>query len=234
VSEAGRATVAGWLRLLTFTSTAEELRAISWRGWLGPALVATWLAGIGRYWDHPSASLPQMFGVGSVSYVFGLGALLFIVILPLRPRRWGYLRTVTFVALTAPPALLYAIPVERWLSMEAAIRVNAWFLAVVAAWRVLLLLWLLRRSAELTWPRTLIGALVPLCVIVVTLYALNLEKAVFEIMGGFRTKTPNDGAYAILFMLTALSFYAAVPLLLAYLVLVIMARLDALDETAEP
>jgi hypothetical protein len=50
-----------WGRYLLFLATREELAAFSWRTWLGPALVATWLAGMGRYWDHPSASLLQMF-----------------------------------------------------------------------------------------------------------------------------------------------------------------------------
>jgi|GEM_PF-4987218 len=43
---------------------------------------------------------------------------------------------LAFVTLTAPPALLYAIPVERFMTPSAASVTNAWFLAVVAAWRV--------------------------------------------------------------------------------------------------
>lgn len=224
--------MATWVRYLFFMADREELATLSWRKWLGPALIATWLAGMGRYWDHPSAQLLQMFGVGSVVYVFVLGTLLWAVIAPLRPRRWGYLQTVTFVSLTAPPALLYAIPVERWLTMDAAIVTNAWFLAVVAAWRVVLLVTVLRRYGGLTWPRTIIGCLLPLSAIVAVLFVLNLEKAVFEIMGGFRQPTANDGAYAVLFLLTALSFYAAVPLLVAYLILVWRARLEARLERA--
>ena len=221
-----------WARYLSFSATGEELATLSWRTSLGPALIATWLAGMGRYWDHPSAPMLQMFGVGSVVYVFVLGALLWAVIAPLRPRRWGYLQTVTFVSLTAPPALLYAIPVERWMPMDDAIRANAWFLAVVAAWRVALLVMVLRRYADLSWPRTIVGCLVPLCAIVASLFALNLEKAVFEIMGGFHESTASDGAYALLFLLTMLSFFASVPLLVAYLILVRLARLDARLERA--
>jgi len=219
--------IATWARYLFFASSREELASLSWQKWLGPAVVATWLAGMGRYWDHPSAPPLQMFGLGSVVYVFVLGGLLWAVIAPLRPHRWGYLQTVTFVALTAPPAFVYAIPVERWMSMGRAIAMNAWFLAGVASWRVALLVVVLRRHAELTWPRTVVGTLLPLSAIVTTLFALNLEKAVFAIMGGFRQPTANDGAYAVLFLLTFLSFYGVIPLLAAYFALVWRSRREA-------
>ena len=215
---------ATWARYLFFRARPEEMAGISWRRFLGPALVATWLAGMGRYWDHPSASLLQMLGVGSVVYVFVLGALLWAVIAPLRPRGWGYLQVVTFVSLTAPPALLYALPVERWMTLDQAVSANESFLLVVAGWRVALLLVTLHRHAQLTWPRALVGAALPLCAIVTALAALNLEHAVFEIMGGFRQGTPGDGAYMILVLLTWLSFMASVPLLLIYLLLVRRAR----------
>lgn len=220
--------LAAWARYLFFLSSRDELTTLTWRTALGPALIATWLAGMGRYWDHPSAPLVQMFGVGSVVYVFLLGALVWLVIAPLGPRRWGYLQTVTFISLTAPPALLYAIPVERWMTMDDAISANAWFLAIVACWRVALLVRVLRCYAELTWPRAVVGCLLPLSAMVVALSALNLEKAVFEIMGGFREEsTANDGAYAILMLLTFFAVFGSIPLLVIYLILVRLAMLDA-------
>src|SRR5688572_2457655 len=97
--------ISTWARYLFFVARRGELSAVSWREWLGPGLIATWLAGIGRYWDHPSPHILQMWGLGSVVYVFVLGALIWLAILPLRPVRWGYLQIVTFVTLTAPPAL---------------------------------------------------------------------------------------------------------------------------------
>jgi hypothetical protein len=221
-----------WARFLFFRAGADEMAAMQWRRFLGPALVATWLVGMGRYWDHPSAKLLQMFGVGSVVYVFVLGALLWAVIKPLGPAGWSYPQIVTFVGLTAPPAALYAIPVERWLPLDTAIAANTWFLAAVAAWRVALLVLILRRYARLTWPGTVVGCLLPLCGIVTALFALNLEQAVFQIMGGFRQTTANDGAYVVLFLLTLLSVYASVPLLIAYLLLVVQARRQASNSRA--
>jgi hypothetical protein len=219
--------IARWARYLFLLASAEEMRAITWRQFLGPALIATWLAGMGRYWDHPSARVLQQLGAGSLIYVFALGCLLWLVIAPLRPERWSYLQIVTFVSLTSPPALLYAIPVERWMSVGDASRTNAWFLGIVAAWRVALLVFTLRRFAGLTWPRTVVGCLLPLAAIVTTLFALNLERVVFQIMSGVRrAPTPNDGTYLVLSLLTLLSSYAAIPLLVSYVVLVVIARWD--------
>jgi hypothetical protein len=112
------------------------------------------------------------------------------------------------------------------MALDQAIVTNSRFLAVVAAWRVALLLFVYRRYAELTWPRTIVGCLLPLSAIVTGLFVLNLEKAVFEFMGGFHQRTANDGAYAILFLLTFLSILAAVPLLVIYLFLVRRAWLE--------
>lgn len=221
-----------WARYLFFRAPRYELLAMSWRTYLGPALLATWLAGMGRYWDHPNPHhLLQRLGIGSVVYVFALSAVLWLVIAPLRPRSWNYLQVVTFVALTSPPAFLYAIPVERWMSMRDAMATNAWFLLVVAVWRVGLLLFLLRRYAGLTSGRALIGGLLPLLGIIVALFMLNLEKAVFQFMAGFRepapTPTAADGAYQVLFLLTLLSYSAAVPLLILYLACVVIAHKEA-------
>jgi hypothetical protein len=222
-----------WWRFLSFRATRAEMATLTWQRFLGPALVITWLAGMGRYWDHPAPHLLQRLGLGSVVYVFALGGLLWTVMVPLRPRGWGYLQTVTFVSLTAPPALLYALPVERWMTLEAATSTNVWFLVVVAAWRVGLLAFTLRRHAALTWPRTLVGCTLPLCFVVSALFVLNLEKAVFAVMAGIQERTANDGAYAILFLLSLISFYAAVPLLIAYLVLARRARREALIASSE-
>jgi len=65
--------------------------------------------------------------------------------------------------------------------------------------------------------------LLPLTLIVTTLTILNLERAVFDIMGGLREGggTANDQAYAVLFTLTYFSVILFVPLLLCYLGLIL-------------
>ena len=212
-----------WARLLTFRASAGDLVSLDQRDLL-LGLAATWIVGMGRYWDDPRAVLLQRLGLGSVVYVFVLAVLLWLVIWPLGPNQWSYRRVLTFVALVAPPAILYAFPIERFTALSTARSVNAWFLATVAAWRVGLLLFFLRRHAALTYPRVIVGSLVPLTLIINALTALNLERAVFDIMGGLRDPgTPADSAYGVLILITLFADMAFLPVLAAYLVLVSLA-----------
>lgn len=205
--------LATWGRLLSFRATADELNSLSGRH-LAAGLVATWLAGIGRYWDHPKASLLQHLGVGSLAYVVALSTLLWLLTWPLRPKDWSWRRVLTFVTMTSPPALLYAIPVERLMPLKMAVEVNAWFLGIVAAWRVALWYTFLVRGAGLRWRPAIPATLLPLTGIVVSLALLNLEHAVFEVMAGNIERTPADGAYVVVLILGILSLYALLPLLL--------------------
>jgi len=206
------------IRLLTFRLTQDEFLRLD-RRHLRFGLLATWLAGVGRYWDHPDAHPLQYAGLGSLCYVVLLSLFLWLVVNPLRPDNWRYDRVLTFVTLTSPPALLYAIPVERFMPLEAAQSTNFWFLAVVALWRVALLLFFLRRVAGLPTGLPLVASLLPLALIVIGLALLNLEHAVFEIMAGKRDtpSTPHDIAYGVVVMLAFLSFLAAPILLIIYL-----------------
>ena len=215
--------VTDW-RLLTLRLTPAELQALGFRH-LAFGLVCAWLVGIGRTWDNVRASFWQHTGLGSVVYVFAFALLLWLVVLPLRPRHWSYLHVCTFVALVAPPALLYALPVERWLTLDAANTINACFLAVVATWRVLLLFFYLTRHAGLQ-PRIVpVVALLPLTLIVTILTMLNLDRVVFDFMGGMHDRSPNDLAYVVLVWLTLLSLLSFGPLLLGYIVLVVQAQM---------
>jgi hypothetical protein len=211
-------------RVLTFRASREELLALDHRH-LAFGLLWTWIAGAGRYWDNPQASLLQHLGVGSLLYVFVLSGFLWAVIAPLRPEGWSYPRLLTFVTLTSPPAVLYAIPVERFASIDAARTMNVWFLAVVAAWRVALLFWFLGRLARLRWYEVIVAALLPLCCVVVGLTLLNLEHVVFNIMGGLREDpSPNADAYGFLFALGMLSMMALPVLALLYVGMVVAAQ----------
>lgn len=213
------------LRVLTFRRPSPAISS-HWKGYLAFGLLFTWLAGVGRYWDNPRAQLWQYLGLGSVAYVFCLALILWLLLLPLRPKLWSYRNVLVFVTLTAPPAVLYAIPVERFMPLAAAQSANAWFLAIVATWRVALLLWFLRRLAGLSGLSVVVATLLPLALIVVTLSALNLEHVVFDLMAGIRPeqRSGNDRSYGIVTMLALFSVLAAPVLLAAYALLVYRAR----------
>ncbi len=222
MSDSHKSVLSTAARLLTFRLSRQEFLDLG-RSHFIFGLAATWIVGIGRYWDDPGAKLVQHLGLGSVIYIFVLSMFLWLVVWPLRPKRWSYRKVLIFVSLASPPAILYAIPVERFLSLEAARSVNAWFLAVVATWRVALLIFFLRRYAQLGVFQIIVAACLPLTLIVTMLSALNLERAVFDIMGGFREDggTANDKAYAVLFTLTYVSVLLFVPLVLCYVGLVL-------------
>ena len=212
------------VRLLTFRATREDFLQLGSKH-LAFGIACTWVVGVGRWWDDPGANPLQHSGVGSVVYIFLLSLLLWLVVWPLRPRNWSYRRVLTFVSLTSPPAILYAIPVERFTSLEAARSLNVWFLAVVAAWRVGLLFFYLRRHARLPAFSIVVAALLPVTFIIVALTTLNLERAVFDVMGGLRDPgTANDGAYAVLFTLSLLSTLLFIPLLISYVFLIAWSR----------
>ena len=204
------------IKLLTFRQVKLDISIVN--SYLAFGFAFTWLSGIGRYWDNPKAEFWQYLGLGSVAYVFVLAFVLWVVIYPLKPKNWGYKNVLLFVTLTSPPAVLYAIPVERFMSFEAAQQINVWFLAVVAIWRVALLAVFLMRVAGLSRFTVLVATLLPLTLIVATLTALNLEHVVFRIMAGLEDheKSVNDGAYAVLFIITYLSVMAFPVLLVLY------------------
>jgi hypothetical protein len=207
-------------RLLTFRITRAEMLGFGWAHFAF-GLISTWIVGVGRYWDNREAEFLQRLGIGSVIYIFALSLLLWFVVKPLRPPDWSYFYVVTFVAMVAPPAVLYAIPVQMFLDINEANDVNAAFLLIVSVWRAALLVFFLRRFAALGAGRVLVTTLLPITLIIFALVMLNPEKA-FSPMGEFANRTPNDEAFAVL---AAISFFAmlAFPfLLLAYIVLIVL------------
>ena len=206
------------LRLLTFRLKRSEFLQLGNRHLIF-GLLCAWVVGVGRWWDDPAATLLQHTGIGSVIYVFVLAFVLWLVVRPFSPPDWSYKSVLTFVSLTSPPALLYALPVERFVDLATARSINVWFLAFVATWRVALLFFYFRRFARLTVVAVVSSALLPIMAIVTVLSILNLERAVFDIMGGLRENgTANDAAYAVLFGLTFLSVFLVLPVFVIYIV----------------
>jgi hypothetical protein len=208
------------LRVLAFRASASELRGLTHRHLL-VGLVTTWVVGAGRWWEDPGAHVLQHLGLGSVVYVLVLAAFLWLVTWLVSPLTPPYVNVLTFVSMTALPALLYAIPVRTWFELAAAQQLRMWFLVIVAAWRVLLWARYLKVGVGLSGPATLVVTIFPLAFIVVALLQLNLDRVVFDLMGGVRPEdvTVNDSAYGALFVITAIALFSLIPLLPAYIVL---------------
>ncbi len=212
-------------RFLFFREPSRQI-STHWKRYLAFGVVITWLAGIGRYWDNPKAYLFQYLGLGSLAYILFLSGLLWLLFYPLKPRHWQYRNVLVFVSLCSLPALLYAIPVERFMSLDAAQSVNAWFLAIVASWRVALLVVFLKRVAKLPPMTVAIATLLPIALIIVALSWLNLEHVVFNIMAGNDpdTQSGNDQSYFIVLLMSLFSTLLLPVLLIGYGVLVYNAR----------
>jgi hypothetical protein len=179
-------------RLLAFRAPSAGIRENP-GAYLAFGLVLTWAAGMGRYWDCAGATLWQHLGLGSLVYVFVLTLILWLVVAPLGPRQWSYRNVLLFITLTSPPALLYAIPIEMFVSSSSALAINGAFLALVALWRVALLFVFLNRVAGLGGFTIVVAALLPLALIVDSLAFLDLEHVVYAMMIGLQDSDGSNG-----------------------------------------
>lgn len=211
------------VRLITFRLTREEFLQFN-LDYLMVGIVCTWLVGIGRTLHNSRVEWWQHLGLGSVAYIFVLSLLLWLLLLPLRIQKLSYWHILTFVSLTSPTGFIYAIPVEAFLSFDAATSARFWFLGGVATWRVALWAFYLKRFCQLPGFSAFVVCVLPLCFIVALLTILNLDKVVFDIMGG-GSHTTDDGAYMFLFLITALSVYAFIPLVLMYVGIICQKRI---------
>lgn len=211
-------------RFVFFRASAHELESLGKRH-LAVGLVLVWLAGIGRHWDDESAGFLQSSGVGSLVYVFVLALYLWFALLALRPREWNYFRVLTVICLTAPPAFLYAIPIERWLETDMARQANMWALAIVALWRVALFVFFLVRSARLQLWCALSGTLFPISIIVILLGMMRIAASISDAMAGTRAPR-SDPVIQMTETVVAISVFAFIPLLICYVAAIRKAYYD--------
>ncbi len=203
-------------RLLVFKITKNEILGFEKSTFI-VGLIGTWIVGMGRYWDDPEAKLMQHLGLGSVIYIFVLALLIWLILMPYRIREWSYFRVLTFISLTSFPAIFYAIPVEKFVSMQLANSINVWFLLIVAIWRLALLFYFLHVFTRLNYFNIFVLALMPMCLIISILTALNLHRVVFNVMSGIRIENPHSSAYTVLIILTGVSVILIGPLIIAYM-----------------
>jgi hypothetical protein len=181
------------MRFLTFRSPSAVIREHR-AAYLAFGLLATWAAGIGRYWDSASATVWQHLGLSSVTYALVFAMVLWLLAAPLAPRNWTYRNVLLFVTLTSPPALLYAVPVELWLP-DYALAINSGFLAIVAAWRIALLFVFLKHVAALGTSAAFVATLLPIALIVDLVFLMGIGDAVYTTMAGLQD--PDGGGRLI-------------------------------------
>ncbi|MEP3888812.1 MAG: hypothetical protein ABJN69_00010 [Hellea sp.] len=215
-------------KLLAFKTVKIDTQKHGW-AFITLAILFAWLAGLGRYWDHPSAADWQYWGLGSVAYIFVLTTILYLVIWPLKPKRWDWVAILIFIGLTSPLAWLYAIPVERFLPAQTAKMLNINFLAIVALWRVILYVLFLMRYAGLRGLRLTAAIFMPLVLIIIGLSMLNLEHAIFEVMAGIEQERSeiediHDRNYGTIVLLSVLSFLSLPIWIFIYVLAIIQSR----------
>ena len=214
---------------LTFKSVKPDLENFG-NHYLGFGILSAWIAGVGRYWDHPNADLWQYLGLGSVAYIFILALILWLLILPLRPQNWSFKSVLIFVGMTSPLAFVYAIPVEKFMDLVSAQFINLLFLLIVAVWRISLLFRFLSRSALLQEETLGIALLFPMAIIVVVLSSLNLEHAILDLMAGMRGGGSGTLAYLVVSFLSLISVVASPVLTIWYLFIAGTNLKDIYDE----
>jgi hypothetical protein len=202
-------------RILTFRRAVPDLERLG-PLYLGAGLLFACLAGIGRHLDNPRVPW-QHLGLDSVGYVFVFAGILWLILSPIMASNWRYSTVLIFVALTSPPAFLYILP-DFFLPTQDVPTAKTVLLAVVATWRVALLMkFLSSPSFGIGAGEAFVATFLPLVLIVVVLVFLNLDRAVFDFMGGGGQQTANDGAYAVLLLITVVSLLLCPFLLLPYL-----------------
>lgn len=110
--------------------------------------------------------------------------------------------------MTAPMAWLYAIPYERWMTPEVAISCNLWTLALVAAWRVVLM----TRVVTVVYGVNPVPAffLVMLFADVVVIAVMGLAPLpVIDIMGGVRGPAREALLASVAFNVSVLAILSA-------------------------
>lgn len=110
------------------------------------------------------------------------------------------------------------------MTLEAAIETNVWFLAVVATWRLGLYWRYLKLVPEAPALGKITAGVLPVAAIIFALAMLNLEHAVFAVMGGVSERTAHDGSFAVVATLAILSFVSTPFLLLLWAAAIAQAR----------
>ncbi len=121
-------------------------------------------------------------------------------------RAWGVFMGLFWM--TAPMAWLYAIPYERFMSPVEAVRVNLWTLAIVAAWRVVLMTRVVSVLYGIGYAASFF--LVMLFADAVVIFVMTqVPTPVIDVMGGIRHSQRDALLANVTFLVTTVSVLSA-------------------------
>lgn len=120
------------------------------------------------------------------------------------PPLGGYLDFLGLYWLTAPLALVYAIPVERLMSAADATRANLWLLGLVALWRVMLMTRVVSVLYGIGFFTALFVVMLFADTVAVILLAMT-DLPIVAIMGGIRLSESESALYSTVMLLRVLT-----------------------------
>ncbi|MES2475966.1 MAG: hypothetical protein V4640_09305 [Verrucomicrobiota bacterium] len=203
---------------------AIERVAATRMAWLiGAILVLT--AGIARNYDHLDLLRQSEWFIGP--FAASMVSIIFIYLWisgPLKLRQVGpfWRQAGTFLVLawmTAPCAWLYAIPVESMTDIVTATKWNIAFLAIVAFWRVAIIVRAVSVLTEVSWLRALPLVLAP-AALEAMLGSRFQALSLIGIMGGIRLPPETQLLVDAANLTASVSFW----LLIALFFLTLMAK----------
>jgi hypothetical protein len=178
--------------------------------WLGLLFVLA--AGFAREYDGEDLLHEPWHVLIPLAASLGSSALLYFLVRGVAARRGatepqllsGYLDFLGLYWMTAPLALLYAIPFERFLSAPNSVRANLGLLALVAVWRVVLMI----RVVAVIYNARLAAALFIVMFFADTLAAFILVATplpIVSVMGGIRLSESEAVLHQVVWNLRALA-----------------------------
>ncbi len=196
----------------------ERVAAMRYAWLIGAILVLT--AGIARNYDHLDVLRQPEWFIGP--FAASLVSVVFIfmwISVPLKLKKVGsdWRQCGTFLVLawlTAPCAWLYAIPVESMTDIVTATKWNIAFLAIVAFWRVAIIVRAVSVLTGVTWYRALPLVLAP-AALEAMLGSFFKGLSLVGIMGGIRLPPHTELLVQASNFTTSVSFWLLIACIIA-------------------
>lgn len=135
----------------------------------------------------------------------------------------SWMRFMGVFWMTAPMAWLYAIPYERWTSPVDAIKLNLWTLAIVALWRVVLMVRVIQVIYGIKGIFAFFLVMIFSDAVVFTVIT-TVPTPVIDVMGGIRQSERDALLASVTFSVTILSILTAPVWIIGALVSIGMLR----------